>query len=337
MADTALAIPGLFLTCVEYFKLARLSRDFPDDFGSCLLQLRASEMRLYRWGKAAGITDGQSETFVRQLQDKHTPKDIQFAYFACKDISKLLSRAKDDSQDIMDRSGTFPEDLDIVDELERLKVSAPPEVSRANRALKHVKSGYERSLKFTNRAAVRGQWALYRKAELTALVNVIGEQVSILEKLFPQEERQLAAEEATSMEADAIKVLAPITAENDPILAEALKGEAPRKGFTWEKVVSHGNAVVHLGHHYRNEPEREGHTRYGDVDSGDNATVHLGNYYGYETVTQLRSAYGTDRPPLAGAANPPPVVPGANRPPVVPNAMNDPNFPFGKGHPLLTE
>jgi len=332
---TALAIPGLFLTCVEYFKLARLSRDFTDDFGSCLLQLRASEVRLHRWGKAAGITDGQSETFVQQLQDKHTPQDIKFAHNACKQIAKLLKRAKEDSQDIMDLNDSSSEDLDVVDEMQRLEIDAP-EASRARRALTHVKSGYERSLRFTNRVAVRGKWALYQKAELTGLIEVIGKHVSTLEKLFPQEELTLAAEEATSMDRDAIKVLAPITLASDPILADALRAEAPRKGFTWEKIVNSGNSVVFLGNRYREVPENEGHTLYSGIENRDNTTARLGNDYGYENLTAMQSAYGTDRPPVAAGANPPPVVPGASRPPVVPRTMDDPDYPFGKGHPLLT-
>ena len=307
----ALSIPGLFLTCVQYFTLVRLGREFTNDFGSCLLQLRATELRLHRWGRAAGITDERSGTFVKQLQNTYTPQEITFAHNACKQIAKQLRRAKEDSEDMMNMNHG-PEEPDVADELQRMEICAP-KASRASRALEGIKAGYERSLRLTNSAAVRGKWALYKKAELTTLLNVIGEHVSTLEKLFPQEQRTLATAEATSMEKEAIKALAPITITNDPILAEALKSEAPRKGFSWDNIKSKGHAAVHLGHHYRNVPDNEGRTSYDGIDSGDYSTVHAGNYYGYETVTPLRSAYG------------------ANPQPIVPNAMDREDFACGPG------
>jgi hypothetical protein len=306
---TALAIPGLFLTCVEYFKLARLSRDFTDDFGSCLLELRASEIRLHRWGNAAGITDERSETFVQQLQKNHTQDEIVFAHHACKVIAKRLGRAKDDSQEIMDMNRSGAEDLDVADEMQRLEISAP-QASRASRALQHVKSGYERSLRFTNRAAVRGKWALYKKSELTGLIEVIGDHVSTLEKLFPQEERTLAAAEATSMDRDAIKVLAPITAKNDPILADALKAEAPRKGYSWDGIVTNGFATAHYGTIRKTDNPDAAGSSWSNMTTGDYAVVHSGDVIGYdERLPAMSSAYAD----------------------VVSGAMDHDDFPYGKG------
>lgn len=305
---TVLAIPGLFLNCVEYFKLARLSRDFTKDFGSCLLQLRATEIRLYRWGKAAGITDERSETFVKQLQDTHTPEDIRFAHNACKQIAKLLSRAKEDSQDIMDMNRS-PEDLDVVNELERLEIDAP-EASRASRALKSVKVRYESSLRFANKAAIRGKWALYKKEELTALLTLVGGHVSTLEQLFPQQERCLAAEEATAMERDVFKTLSSVSKTSDPVLAEALRADAPRRGYSWDEIVTTGSATAHYGNNRRTENENAAGSSWTRMTSDGHSVVHAGDNIGYDTrLAPMQSAYAD----------------------VVSGAMDDDDFPFGNG------
>jgi len=235
----------LFLTCIQFFALVRLSRDFTDDFSSCLLQLRATENRLHRWGKAAGIVDERSETFVKQLQNKYALADITVAHNACKQIAKRLSRAKEDSYDMMDMNYSAHEELEMetVDEMQRMEICGP-EASRASRALESVRSGYERNLRFTSRAAVRGKWTVYRKKDLTDLLAAIGEHVVTLETLFPQQERDLAAQEAASMRPDAIEALASITMTSDPFLAEALKAAAARHGLSWNEIVSTGKVTV---------------------------------------------------------------------------------------------
>lgn len=285
----ALSIPGLFLTCVQYFTLVRLGREFTNDFGSCLLTLRATEIRLHRWGRAAGITDERSETFVQQLQHNYTPQEITFAHNACKQIAKQLSRAKEDSLDMIDMNHGAGEP-DVADELQRMEICAP-EASRASRALKSVKSGYERSLQFTAKAAVKGKWALYKKKELTDLLAVIGEHVGTLEKLFPEQERSLAVREAQSMEGEAIKVLASITTTSDPFLAEALRAAAPQHGFSWNKIVATGYATMHLGSNFRDPNANAGPSRWDDIRGGGYTTVHAGSNYGYETVVPLKSAF----------------------------------------------
>jgi hypothetical protein len=287
----ALSIPGLFLTSIQYLNLVRLGREFTNDFGSCLLQLRATEIRLHRWGKAAGITDERSETFLQQLQHNYTPQEITFAHNACRQIAKQLRRAQEDSQDIIDMNHS-PEEPDVVDELQRMEICGP-EASRASRALKSVKSGYERSLRFTNRAAVRGKWALYKKTELTTLLNVIGGHVAELEKLFPQQERRLAAEEATSMERETIKLMAPISKTSDPFLAEALRAEAPRRGYSWNNIVTTGHVTAHYGNNRRKENENAAGSNWDNMNSDGYAVVHAGDNIDYETPPAMQSAYGS--------------------------------------------
>lgn len=163
-----------------------------------------------------------------------------------------------------------------------------PEASRASRALRSVESGYGCSLQFTSRAAFRGIWAVYKKRELTDLLSVIGDHVATLEKLFPEQERNLAAQEVASMDRDAIAGLAPIVTTSDPVLAVALREEAHRKGFTYDNIATTGNATprkdrtyynitttdnatAHLGDRYQEVPENEGRPSWTDIKRDGNA------------------------------------------------------------------
>lgn len=272
----ALSIPGLFLTCVQYFTLVQLGRNFKNDFGSCLLQLRAIELRLQRWGRAAGITDATSEDFVKNLQERHTPQEIEFAYNACKHIKKQLSRAQEDSQDIVDEN-PGQEMLELVDEVQQLEICGPP-TARASRVVNKLKSGYHSSLRFATKATSRTQWALYKKVDLEKLLAVIGEHVTTLEKLFPEQEKALVVAEAKDMEPEVMEALAPVLDSKDP-LANAIQGV--REGIRYEDIEVMGFANPHLGSVYNGAPQNEGSVVFKGLRYGDHASGQAGNIYNY--------------------------------------------------------
>lgn len=272
----ALSIPGLFLTCVQYFNLVQLGRNFTADFGSCLLRLRAIELRLHRWGKAAGITD---EDFATRLQERYNDQEIQFAYNACRQIKKQLMRAKEDSQEMLE-DNQKPEELELVDEIQQLEICGP-KTTRARRFQDKVKSGYQTTLHFGSQAAVRSKWALYKKPQLEGLLSTISEHVTTLETLFPQQELALVTTEARELEPKVIETLAPITKESDPLLANALQAEYKRQGFRYEHIEVMGHAAPHLGSVYSEVPKSEGQTVYSNLKFGGNARGQAGNIYGY--------------------------------------------------------
>lgn len=101
----ALSIPGLFLTCVQYFVLLQLGRNFEADFGSCHLQLRWIELRLQRWGRAAGITaETTEEDFLKEFEHNHDQNEVNLVFDTLEQIDVQLSRARQDSQSILQKN-----------------------------------------------------------------------------------------------------------------------------------------------------------------------------------------------------------------------------------------
>lgn len=297
-AAFAFSIPGLFIDCVELFSLVRLGHDFQSDFGSWNLQLRANELRFQRWGRAAGITDARSETFVKHFQENCSPRDIKLAYNACDQIKGKLQRAMEDFQDISKLNDNLAE-LKMIDELQQLDISEPG-IKRANSALSRLKSRYQSALKMTTKVAVRSKWALYKKSQFEDLLRVIAEHVTVLEQLFPQQERALAAQEARTLEPEALKALTDVATTSDPLLAEALRAEAPRKGLTYENITATGNARLHVGNSYWKVPENTVASSSTGIKKDGNAVVHVGHNYGYHALPQMQSAPG-HRPLDAGS------------------------------------
>ncbi|KAM0720993.1 hypothetical protein Q7P37_003278 [Cladosporium fusiforme] len=276
----ALSIPGLFLTCVQYFTLIRLGRDFEADFGSCILKLRTVELRLQRWGTSVGITNEAANEFEK-LEERDDSGDIEFAL---KQISKQLSRAHEDSEAIVNRNRD-PKVLDVIDEVQQLELS-DAKISRASRVQAKLKFGYQKSFDLTSRVVVRTQWALYKKTHLTNLLDVVSEHVAQLETLFPAPGADLAAAEAKDkdMNPEVMKTLKPIAEELDPLLSHALQAEAGRQGVIFENLEATDNARVQWGSNYTSVPQNEGLTVYRGIRSGGNSISQAGNNYGFSSL-----------------------------------------------------
>jgi hypothetical protein len=301
----ALSIPGLFLTCVQYFTLVQLGRNFTSDFGSSYLQLRAVELRFQRWGAAAGITDDneQSHASMQQLAKQHSEKDVRLAFLTCNQIKTQLDTARGASE-VYSLTTDNPEELDLCNALTELEVCGP-KAKQADGALRKLKSRYDRTMQKTTRFVAASKWALFQKTQLEGLLSTIGEHITTLEKLFPQQERALAAEEAQALDRNDLEALAPLATNCDPYLASALQAEAPHKELVWENSVTMEKATAHYGNNYKKLPAHQVSQRWLNPRSGGNSVTHHGNNYEYDTVPVLQSAYGTGRDPF------PPAVAGA--------------------------
>ena len=256
----ALAIPGLFLNCVELFSLVRLSYEFTNDFGSLNLQLRAIEIRLQRWGNAAGITDERSETFIRHFEKSYSSDEIRLAYNACDQIKRQLQRATKNSP--ISAMSSDSAELKVMEESQQLKTSEP-DVKHAHDALSKLKIHYQSPLKPTTKVGIRGKWTLYKKTQFEELLRVIAEHVTLLEKFFPLQERVLAAQEAKALEPEAVKALVDIATTSDPILGGALRAEASRRGFSLGINAKAGKVTA----------------EFGNVKSDENARLYSGGKY----------------------------------------------------------
>lgn len=272
----ALSIPGLVLTCAQYFVLLQLGRNFESDFGSCHLELQWVELRIRRWGKAAGITNQSHEAFTRKFESEHSREDVDLAYDTWEQISIQLQRAQQDSQRML-RNKRNPAELEPLMEDLQLQDS---KTSRTNRILNKLKSGYETPLQAGSKVVAQSKWALYKRTQFQDLIKTVREHITALELILPEQERKLVATEAAAMDEDAFETLTPFAEDNDPLLAAAMKGASPRKGFLYEKIVMTEQAKAHLGQTYAEVPQQEGFTTYREIRTGGDTMLHAGNNYG---------------------------------------------------------
>lgn len=158
----ALSIPGLFLTCVQYFVLIQFGRNFEADFGSCYLQLRWIELRLQRWGRAAGITaETTEEDFLKEFAHNHNQDEVDLVFDTLEQIDVQLSRARQDSQNILQKNRN-PTELELINEVEQLQI-CEPKVALAHRFVAKVKSTYDRHVRLGTKIATQSRGHCTRK------------------------------------------------------------------------------------------------------------------------------------------------------------------------------
>lgn len=280
----ALSIPGLVLTCAQYFVLLQLGRNFESDFGSSYLELQWIDLRIRRWSKAAGITTQSHEDFTRRFEAEHSQEEVDLAYDTWEHIAIQLERAQQDSQRMLRHRSRNPEEL--VPLVEELQLDAcEPKTGRTNRFLKKLKSSYEIPLQAGSKVVAQGKWALYKKAQLGSLLEAIRGHINTLELILPEQEKKLVAAEAAAMTEEVHEVLMPLAEDSDPLLAAAMVGDGPRRGFIYEKIRMKDRAKAHHGQNYDKVPTHEGLTIYKDIDLDGDAVHHAGNNYRTTTST----------------------------------------------------
>lgn len=282
----ALSIPGLVLTCANYFVLLQLGRNFESDFGSSYLELQWIDLRIRRWSKAAGITSQNHEDFMRRFEAEHSQEDVDLAFDTWEQIAVQLQRAKEDSERMLKHRNRKPEEL--VSLVEDMQLDAcEPKTARTNRFLKKLKASYEVPLKAGSKVVAQGKWAIYKKTQLDGLLKAIREHITALELILPEQESKLVAAEAAAMTDEVYEVLGPLAQDSDPLLANAMVGDGPRRGFIYEKIRMMERAKAHHGSNYDGVPTQEGLTIYRDVTLGGDIVQHAGNNYSKDSRTSL--------------------------------------------------
>jgi hypothetical protein len=274
----ALSIPGLVLTCNQYFVLLQLGHNFEHDFGSCHLELRWIEVRIQRWAKAAGVIDQTHEAFTKNFESEHSPEDVALAYDTWEQIALQLRRAKEDSEKILQKKRN-PAELIPLDEEQQLK-ACDPETTQMSRFLRKVRKSYEVPLQASSKLAAQGKWALYKRTQLQDLVKTVREHITALESILPEQERGLVTAEVAQMEEGVFRALSASAKESDPLLAKAMKSKASSNGFLWEDIKNSGSAKVHLGSNHNQASQHEGSSTWRGMVNDGNARVHAGNNYG---------------------------------------------------------
>ncbi|SMR57026.1 unnamed protein product [Zymoseptoria tritici ST99CH_1E4] len=299
---TALSAPGLFLTGVRYFELIQLGRNFQDDFGICVLQLRHVQRRFYRWGESVGITDQESPAYRLATHDRSD--DLDLVDETLEAIVEQLSRAQKDAAGYARRLtktslGNAVEELDILDEDAQL-ASDTSIGSRSATRLRNSRVGkaYRRSLHFGDVLTGRTQWALYKKTEFSDLLTKITNLLNELEKALPGKLEDVARVDAQQLLVDQDGVEAPaeevgtiidVSVNTDPVFSAALNSITAKHGHVFESMIYKGYARAHNGDNYATIPIGgvASSGTYRKIVAGGNSRTHLGNNYGYAQQSSL--------------------------------------------------
>jgi hypothetical protein len=249
--DTISSTLDTYFACVQRLALIELGDNFRPNFDSWHLALQETKHRLQRWGIAAGITNEQSEDFWTRLAEL-PPQQVPKIHVLVKAIAKQFSIAEDESRyhhAIVDDL----KELNIIDAFEQMKISEP-KAKQAYSALEKLGSGYQSILWTTSKTSESSSLIFYQPRVLGTFLRTIGEWLERLERLYPEQVRALAAQEADDLDSEAIEALLLFKKERDSILAEALRPRALQNHNVWVNTCSSGNAKTHDGHNFLVQP-----------------------------------------------------------------------------------
>ncbi|KAK4627085.1 Heterokaryon incompatibility protein S [Fulvia fulva] len=283
---TALRIPGLFLTCVRYFELIQVARNPDSEIASCDLQLRGTELRLRRWGRAAGITDSASPELMTALEG-FQEDEIKFAHDALEQIEAQLENAQRRSKPLIEGGSSLsstPTATEHINDAQHTQEDFNE--SELDRALNKLRAQYGKSLRFGEDSQKKTKWALHDSTMLKNLISTTSAHLADLEKLFTKDIDRLVSTEVAEMMnlpdqglALYLKVMAAI----DPPLQQASKPKLASSGRTYQDIDADGEANSHIGRRLKEASERDGQ---GDVFQrmkfGGKSKSHVGDSVGYD-------------------------------------------------------
>ncbi|GAB7336803.1 hypothetical protein MBLNU13_g11315t1 [Cladosporium sp. NU13] len=276
MINIAANLPRKFLDCVQRISLIQLGSDFTSDSIWWQFQLQTTEYRLRRWGEAAGILDEQSTPFWKQPDAGDDSQKIRQVFHALRQILKQLSRAREDSEDIVASGWRPSREQVLINKLGRLSL-CESDAKEARHALEKLRSRNHGGEKLTPEVIESSMIPLHQVEQLQKLLDAIGDQVQVLETLFENQLKTLAAQETSSPESEAIQTLGSIFQRN-PNPASASEAALPGHS-RWRNILATKNAEAHLGSHCLNEPK--GSYSWEGLVIKDYARLHAGNYIGY--------------------------------------------------------
>nr|OQO27173.1 hypothetical protein B0A51_04433 [Rachicladosporium sp. CCFEE 5018] len=287
---TALSVPGLFLTCVNYFELIQLGRNFKSDYATCAIRLEAAHIHLLRWGKAVDITNTEA---LQAKLSAYKSEDVEFAKDLLEEIKEKFERAEKDSGSFKKRatrnaSASTETDTEVLDPSAELHLASKEHIT-ASKALTKIKHGYTEALNVVSGAHNRTRWALYQKKNLKALVDEVSGLVTELEKLFPdidpemtQREDQLARDEVATLDKTTLELLPALLENTDPCFTAAVKSVEKLRGLDIRDVSIDGDGIVHMGNKYApNQPHDGGSSiSIGSLSVKGSANSHIGHSFG---------------------------------------------------------
>ncbi|KAB2569002.1 Heterokaryon incompatibility protein s [Lasiodiplodia theobromae] len=248
--DIATSTISLFNAALDCFERIQLARSFDQDFATHQLKLDIIQVRLSRWGEAAGIiqaaqdaqstTSGTARTTSKLIPIESCDKVDELL----RNIQILYEQARHDSEKIRPQTST---DEDVMDP----EKDMPPLMKSLRLKLRDCLR--KRGSQISN-AAHGIQWSIYKKDQLQRLLDGISGLVEDLERLFPPEEAKSKLQELSNEECESIgkihfKTLQEIAQGYDPWLSVAVE-EALEKDSGGVSFSAQNNYGLQLGKNY---------------------------------------------------------------------------------------
>lgn len=274
------AIPGIFVSCVDCFEYVQLGKHFGKDYGICLAQLEAAEMRLLRWGEPMGLLDEYFDSNELYKKANWTEENIE-------KIKEWLGLILTEFEDAKKASAKYKrntrreDDLAVPNETEEL-AQAGDSVRRlivwSRKIIKHRQKNLSLGKKI--------KWALYRKKEFETFIENLRSLITDLVEIFPTlkpRQEELCEEEVKEVPKESMTVLVALKEEDELLnlaLAKEMKMMQVRGINTFEDVVFDGGGLATLGDKVAFGSQQQGaDLKFKGLRIGGTGTFHGGNTY----------------------------------------------------------
>lgn len=257
---------SLFNFAVSCFDRIQLAREFEDDFETYQLKLDILQIRLSRWGEAAGITANTNKAIESKDSDSDA-KPVNDAERLLSGIQDVLIKAqrKAKGMNVASNSQTLDSEQCMPEDLKKIRMRFQIFIRR-----RRVQAA---------KVADEAKWAFYKRDNFERVVTSISALLSELERLFPEDTRQklhtLSSEECKGISQSNLEELKEIAEDCDPWLERAADEELKNVSGTGTNItMSHNKNSFLTGIHYG--------SNYGVTSDGD--------IIGFSTGTNSRIA-----------------------------------------------
>lgn len=242
--DIVSSINSLLPTIIQAFASIQIARGFRDDFKLYRLKLDIVQLRLSRWGEAAGLPladdgKGTSTSSPEGVQAKIAASKLETVEDLLSTIKTVLNNAKRESDKMK------PKDVDVDESsLFGEEELAPPRFRRLHLRIRHlVEERYHKAA--THVSGLK--WAMYKKERCEALIAEVSGLIDQLETLVePQSNlEELTQEECKDM-SEHLKTLLEVVGKCDPYLHAAATqafGDRTSDSISVSATTNHGIMV----------------------------------------------------------------------------------------------
>ncbi|KAJ4289011.1 hypothetical protein N0V90_011353 [Kalmusia sp. IMI 367209] len=212
---SVLSLPGLFLSCVQFFEMIQYGRNLESDRNLMVLRLHYIGVNLSRWGTSVGLVDDDTAvSYDDRIEDCRPLLENIKGRFEEAQRKSNLSKPKSTGKDILTN--------------DEVQLSKDRLCQRMKFWMRKYATKY--NAKYDN-SVITIKWAIYERKVLDLLVSGLRSDVDDLTKLFPAELqviplRQLQQNDVIELEDESLPVMQTIVEdEEDDTMQEIVAAE----------------------------------------------------------------------------------------------------------------